>query len=235
MVVHYKELLATVSKMTGLDAGSARAAAEATVAALACALPEDDRRHLLEELPAELHDDFPIAGEARHWNETEFIREVSVLGRRPPEQARVRAQAVLVAIADQDPELIDELHLSDDLRALVAPPGLRGATGPGGGPAPLTDEEVAAALRGLPDWTGDHRVLRRTVVLPTANLDRVLHRIQRIELPPGTHRPQVIRRGDSVELVLRTASADAVTALDVELAERLDDLITTAAAGIASP
>jgi 4a-hydroxytetrahydrobiopterin dehydratase len=127
---------------------------------------------------------------------------------------------------------MDGLPLSDELRELVTPPGRGGATGPRGGTAPLSDEDVAAALRGLPDWTGDRRSLRRTVVLPPARLDRVLDRIQRIELPPGTQRPRIVRRGDSAEFVLRTASAGAVTALDVELAERLDDIVNAAAAGI---
>jgi pterin-4a-carbinolamine dehydratase/uncharacterized protein (DUF2267 family) len=237
MVVHYKELIDAVSKMTGLDYPAAKTAAEATVVTLARGLPDDDRRRLLAELPLKLYDDFLIISEPRNWStQAEFAHEVAQISRRTPEQARIQAQAVLSAIAGQDPELVGGLTLPDGLSELFTPPGSGGGvTGPRGGPAPLTDEEIAAALGRLPDWTGDRTALRRTIMLPQPNLDRVLDRILRTDLAGGSHRPEILRHGDSAELVLRTASADAVTAFDVDLAGQLDDIIDAAAAGIASP
>lgn len=274
MAVKYSELLGDVARMTGTDAGIARAAAEATMTALARALPEPDRARLLRVLPAELTNDFPVTGGPRDWSAREFVREVSLLGRRPPEQARLRAQAVLSALADQEPDLVAGLHLPDEVRALFDPPGAGGGVyGPTGHAAPLTAGEVAAALETLPDWTGDTRGLRRTIVLPPDNLERVLARVRLLRENLG--RGPYVRRGPgarpgaaaapevtgpatpdeadaqagarpaetgapvpesaSAELVVRTAAVDAVTALDVELAARIDDLIADAGAGMAAP
>lgn len=235
MAVRYRELLTSVSKMTGLDAGAARAAAEATVAALARALPEDGKRRLLAELPRQLYNDFPLAHEERNWDQAEFVRMVSLLGRRPPEQARLRAQAVLTAIAEQDRELLDGLPIPEGVRALITPPDVGGAAGPGGPPPPLTDEEVAAALHRLPDWSGDRHALRRTVVLPPENLDRVLRRVRAELGTPGRHKPKIIRHDGSAEFVLRTESVGAVTSLDVATAEAVDSIISAAGAGMGSP
>lgn len=235
MAVRYKELLTSVSKMTGLDSGSARAAAEATVTALARALPEEDKRRLLAELPPQLYNDFPLATEKRDWDQAEFVRVVSLLGRRTPEQARLRAQAVLTAIAEQDRELLDGLPLPEAVREMITPPGAGGAEGASGPPPPLTDEEVAAALERLPDWSGDRHALRRTVALPPENLDRVLQRIRTVLGAPGRHRPKILRHGDTAEFVLRTASAGAVTSLDVATAGEVDEIISAAGAGMSAP
>lgn len=234
MAVKYEDLLAAVSGMTGTGSGVARAAAEATIAALARMLPTEERDRLLATLPAELTDDFPMGGGPRDWDQRDFVREVSLLGRRTPEQARLRAQAVLSALAEQEPRLMAGLTLPDDVRALVTPPEAGGGiSGPTGHEAPLTAAEVTAALRRLPAWTGDTRALRRTIELPPENLDRVLERLRRLRENGG--RGPKVRRGDggTAELTVSTASIGAVTVRDVELAARIDDLIDAAGAGMA--
>ncbi|MFG2091551.1 MULTISPECIES: 4a-hydroxytetrahydrobiopterin dehydratase [unclassified Spirillospora] len=117
---------------------------------------------------------------------------------------------------------------------MFAPPGAGGGvTGSAGQEAPLTPEEVDAALGPLPDWSGDTGELRRTLVLPSGNLDRVLRRIDPLREEMGRG-PEVRRSADGIQLAMRTVSADAVTALDVELASRLDDAIDEAGAQMGS-
>lgn len=237
MTVRYERLLHAVARMTGTDTGVARAAAEATLTALARSLPSADRARLLDALPPELTDDFPMGDGARYSTQREFVRAVSLLGRRPPEQARLRAQAVLAALAEQEPELVAELRVPDDLRPLFEVPAVGGGTyGPAGHAAPLTAAEVSHALDRLPEWTGDTRALRRTITMPPENLDRVLARIDLLRRNLGRG-PDVrrARSGDSADLIVSTASVDAVTALDVDLAARIDEVIDDAGAGMAPP
>jgi len=79
MTVTYSELIEAVSRMTGLGRGASRAAAEATVTALARALGDSDRQRLLAVLPAGLQNDFPMTGAVTV--ERGHLRgEVSLLG-----------------------------------------------------------------------------------------------------------------------------------------------------------
>ncbi|TDC97587.1 DUF2267 domain-containing protein [Actinomadura sp. 7K507] len=234
MAVKYQNLLESVSEKTGLDSGVARAAAEATVTVLARTLDEPDRDRFLDAMPGQLKGRLPVEGQVREGDEADFVRAVSLLAHRPPDEARLRARAVLAALAEQEPDLIAELNVPDQLRGMFAPPGVGGGvTGPTGQEAPLTPEEVDAALGALPDWSGDAGELRRTLVLPPGNLDRVLRRIDLLRDEMGRG-PEVRRGADGVQLAVRTASVDAVTALDVELASRLDDVIDEAGAGMSS-
>ncbi|RJL30323.1 DUF2267 domain-containing protein [Bailinhaonella thermotolerans] len=237
MPVQYRELLDSVCRMTGLDSGAARAAAEATITALGRSLGEPERGRLLSEVPNELTNDFPIDGEPQDYDEAGFVRAVSLLGRRPPEQARLRAQAVLSALVEQEPKLVEELRVPPGIRPLFEPPSAGGGlTGPVGGAAPLTEEEVRAGLEGLPDWTGDCHGIRRTLTLPEDQLDRVLERVERIKTGPARRAPMITRHpGGVAELELCTSSVNAVTVLDLDLADTVDSVIADAAGGIGSP
>ncbi|GDY28448.1 DUF2267 domain-containing protein [Gandjariella thermophila] len=232
-MVEYQRLLATVSRMTGLGTGEARAAAEATITTLAHSLDDDTRKVLLDAVPTELRDDFPIEGVHRPGEQTDFVRRVALLERRPPEQARYRAQAVLTALVEQEPELLDRLHVPDDLRDLVRDAGAGGGiTGPTGHTARLTDDEVRRELSRLPDWSGDSGGLSRTLALPPENLDRVLNRLDALRRARGRG-PEVRRDGDTAVLTVRTRAVGGVTGLDVDLAHQVDDAIQEAGAGMA--
>lgn len=234
MAVQYEVLLDTVCRSTDLGAGPARAAAEAALTTLARRLGRTDRRRLLDELPTELRDDFPVDGEPMDWDEAAFVREASLLARRPPEEARLRTRAVLAALAELEPDLVASFVLPTDIRDMFAP--LRagdGIVGPQGGQPPLTPEELAEAMRRLPYWSGDLNALVRTIELPDANLDRVLDRIELLRRNLGRG-PRVRRHRGSADLVVCTSSVDAVTELDIELAHRIDAAIDEAGAGMAS-
>ncbi|WP_263248234.1 DUF2267 domain-containing protein [Saccharopolyspora rosea] len=232
VMVEYRRLLDDVCAMTGLGAGEARAAAETTVTALARALDDEAREILLDAMPGELTDDFTIAGVERPAEATDFVQRVALLGRRPPAEARMRAQAVLAAIRRQDPDLIDRLDLPDDMRALTAPPDVGGGVvGPTGHQPELTADEVRRELERLPDWTGDRSGLSRTVQLPPDSLDRVLGRLDLLRRDLGRG-PAVEREGDTAVLTVRTRATGGVTRLDVDLAHRIDEAIEEAGAGM---
>jgi 4a-hydroxytetrahydrobiopterin dehydratase len=91
-------------------------------------------------------------------------------------------------------------------------------------PTPLSAEELQAALARLPAWSGDTTRLERTVTGPgdrEQQLERIAAAADRMN-----HHPVVERQpsGD-VRLLVWTHSADAVTELDVALAEEIDRVL----------
>jgi uncharacterized protein (DUF2267 family) len=235
MPIEYREFIEAVSQSAGIDHRSARRVAQATFVTVAETLDDDSRQRLAAALPPLFRQYLPRHTDPRDWDLSTMMREIAQRGLQPPEQARVRAQVVLATLADREPELPSSLPLRDDIRELFTPPEIGGGiTGATGHLAPLTPDEVAAALRRLPDWGGDTSGLRRTIVLPPDSLDRVLDRIEslRIDLGGGVY----VRRDDSsAEVTVKTATVDAVTAPDVGIAGSIDNLITEFTAGMSSP
>jgi 4a-hydroxytetrahydrobiopterin dehydratase len=94
--------------------------------------------------------------------------------------------------------------------------------------ARLTEAEIQAGLRGLPDWHLDGQVIRRTFRLAdfraaVAFVNRLADAAEEME-----HHPDIDIRYDRVTLVLTTHDAGGLTELDLRLAARADRL---AAAG----
>ncbi|MFC0004103.1 DUF2267 domain-containing protein [Micromonospora siamensis] len=229
----YRELVDDVGRRAGVDFSTAKVAAEATVLTLAWALGEAQRERLLDAVPMKLHDVVPVDGIERAEELPEFLAEVGRRSRLTPEQARYQAQATLAALADRDADLVASLDVPDGLRDLVAPPPVGGGlVGARTATAPLTEPELRDALDRLTYWSSDQRSLVRTVELPADNLDRVLDRIDRLRDETGRS-PQIGRpTAETAVLTVRTQQADAVTALDVDLALRVDDAIEEAGAGM---
>jgi pterin-4a-carbinolamine dehydratase len=232
--LRYRELVTSAAEQAGVDFDTAREAGRATVSVLARMLDEADRRRLLDVVPAELIEGQDVSTPIPRSDVVGFIGEVSGLLRRPPEQSRMRAHAVLSAIAAQDRDVLEVLHLPDGLAELTRPPEPGGGlVGPDGHAARLDEEEIQAALRRLPDWTGDSRALTRTLVLPPDQLERVLLRLDRLKQDLGRG-PRISRVHEQTALfIVRTKNADGVTALDIDLAHRVDEAITQANAGLA--
>ncbi|MFC4147836.1 4a-hydroxytetrahydrobiopterin dehydratase [Micromonospora mangrovi] len=231
----YRDLVDDVGRRAGVDFSTAKVGAEATVLTLAWALDEAARQRLLEAVPVKLHDVVPVDGIERHDELPGFLAEVARLSGRSPEQARYQAEATLAALADADGDLVESLRVPDGLRELLAAPEPGGGlVGPASATAPLTDRELREALARLPYWSSDRRSLVRTIELPAGNLDRVLDRLDllRVDLGRG---PQLGRpEPDSAVLTVRTGQVDGVTALDVDLARRIDAVIDEAGAGMAA-
>jgi uncharacterized protein (DUF2267 family)/pterin-4a-carbinolamine dehydratase len=230
--VQYRELVAAASAQTGLPFDQGRRAAEATITVLARALAPGDRRRMLARVPTELHDDGSGA-QGRPADLGDFLCQVAEIAHRTPEQARHEAQAVLSALRDQDPALIESVVLPDYVDDLLAPPPVGGGVvAPDGGSPPLSDDELRGALNELRQWSGDQRALTRTITLPPENIELVLGLLADLKRRLGRG-PEITRDGDgSATLTVRSARARAVTAADVDLARRVDGVIDEAGAGI---
>jgi 4a-hydroxytetrahydrobiopterin dehydratase len=91
-------------------------------------------------------------------------------------------------------------------------------------PPRLSPDELAAALSGLPLWSGNGDGIRRRVELPgfpdaVAALVRIGFVAEQMD-----HHPDVDLRWRTLHLTLVTHSAGGVTGLDLELARRVDEL-----------
>jgi pterin-4a-carbinolamine dehydratase len=233
--VGYHELVDDVRRRAGVDFRTAKVGAEATVLVLAFALEAAERQRLLDAVPSSLHDVLPVDGVERHRDLPGFLAEVGRISGRTPEQARYHAEATLAALAEQDGDLIESLHVPDGLRDLLNPPAAGGGLVGAASTTPTLDAaELRAALADLPYWSGDSGALTRAVALPSDNLDRVLDRLDRLRQETGRS-PSIGRPAPTAAvLTVRTRQADGVTALDVDLAHRIDDAIDEAGAGIAN-
>lgn len=89
----------------------------------------------------------------------------------------------------------------------------------------LDQDQIATALEALPEWSGDERALRRTASVPADSQDALAESVQRVA-DEMDHHPQVERSGDSMTFSLWTHSAGGVTHKDVELAARIDQVLS---------
>jgi len=93
--------------------------------------------------------------------------------------------------------------------------------------AKLLDEgEIKAGLDALDGWTGDGRAITRTVKLPTfpdaiAVVDRVAVVAEQMD-----HHPDIDIRWRTLIFQCATHSAGGVTDRDLELARRIDEIVT---------
>ncbi len=156
----YRELVEDVVRRSGVDFRTAKVGVESTVLVLAWALEAGERRRLLEAVPASLHDVVPVDGIERRQDLAGFLSEVGRISGRPPEQARYQAEATLAALAAHDGDLIESLHVPDELRQLLEPPAVGGGVvGPVSALPPLSAAELRARCPGpwscrRPTWTG---------------------------------------------------------------------------------
>jgi 4a-hydroxytetrahydrobiopterin dehydratase len=94
-------------------------------------------------------------------------------------------------------------------------------------PPRLTPDQLAAALLGLPLWSGDGDGLHRSVELPTfrdavAAIGRIADVAEEMD-----HHPDVDLRWRTLHLHLVSHSAGGVTELDLELARRIDTVLAS--------
>jgi 4a-hydroxytetrahydrobiopterin dehydratase len=91
---------------------------------------------------------------------------------------------------------------------------------------PLTDAELAAALRDLPEWTRDGATIRRTVRLAGFRAAVALVNAVADAAEAANHHPDICVTGyRNVSFELSTHAAGALTRRDIELATEIDRLI----------
>ncbi|MCH9719507.1 MAG: 4a-hydroxytetrahydrobiopterin dehydratase [Actinomycetia bacterium] len=89
----------------------------------------------------------------------------------------------------------------------------------------LTEEELAVGLFELQNWSGDSMALRRSAECPSfpaaiTAVDRIAVIAEEID-----HHPDIDIRWRTLSFTVSTHSAGGVTALDLELARRIDEVI----------
>jgi 4a-hydroxytetrahydrobiopterin dehydratase len=92
-------------------------------------------------------------------------------------------------------------------------------------PPRLSPDELAAAMRDLPLWSGDGDGIRRVVELPSfrdavAAIGAIADVAEELD-----HHPDVDLRYRTLHLTLVSHSAGGVSELDLELARRVDVLL----------
>jgi 4a-hydroxytetrahydrobiopterin dehydratase len=96
-------------------------------------------------------------------------------------------------------------------------------------PELLSDEELGKALGGLPNWKKDEGALARTVEL--ANFPQAIQVVNRVAeiAESDNHHPDIDIRWRTLTFRCGTHSAGGITALDVTMAEEIDEVIDTIA------
>src|SRR3954451_15870167 len=94
-------------------------------------------------------------------------------------------------------------------------------------PAPLSSDQLPAALERLPAWTGGGDGIHRTVELPGFR-DAVAAIVSIADVAEDMdHHPDIDLRWRTLHLHLVSHSAGGVPELDLELARRIDALLPT--------
>lgn len=90
----------------------------------------------------------------------------------------------------------------------------------------LFDEPAfAVALSSLPSWSGDPGRIARTVHASAPRAEAI--RVEVMTVAEALdHHPLVEQHGDQLTFILWTHSAGGVTAKDIELAQRIDEILT---------
>ena len=89
----------------------------------------------------------------------------------------------------------------------------------------LTEDELAAGLFELQNWGGDSLALRRSAECPSfpaaiTAVDRIAVIAEEMD-----HHPDIDIRWRTLDFTVSTHSAGGVTAMDLELARRIDEVI----------
>ena len=157
-MLRYQDFIDAVrERLGGVGLTEARQAVARTVGGLVLWLPREERPALCNALPPPLRPAGVEDAGVADGNARAFVRFVAGRQGREPERVRYEVQAVLSALATLEPEVTDRLRrsLPDDFAELFIAPGGGPppdlAAGAGVPPAELTDDDVRALLRRLPE------------------------------------------------------------------------------------
>jgi 4a-hydroxytetrahydrobiopterin dehydratase len=89
----------------------------------------------------------------------------------------------------------------------------------------LTDDQVAQSLHTLPAWAGDSRAVTRTV--EAADFLTGIRIVDEVAVVADAldHHPDIDIRWRKVTFTLTTHSAKGVTERDLDLAQRIDEIV----------
>lgn len=93
-----------------------------------------------------------------------------------------------------------------------------------GQPAILGPDEVRRKLAYLTDWCGDEHALHRTITRPDGSVHAWRQHLERV-LEVSGHGGRIVHEDGCITVELRTESVHGVTAYDIALAQRIDDVL----------
>jgi 4a-hydroxytetrahydrobiopterin dehydratase len=94
-------------------------------------------------------------------------------------------------------------------------------------PDRLDQALVESSLEALPHWSGDTESISWTVPVTAQQADELLAAVAE-SAQAMNHDPDIERSAGHVRFVLTTHSAGGVTAMDIAMASRIDDLVAQA-------
>lgn len=234
MITH-ERLVEEVAARAHLD-GTAEAGrvVRVTLAALSHRLEMPQRQRLRQAVPGPERDAALATVPPTDGGRVEYAQEIGRHLGTPPERASFLARTVLSYLAQEDAGLGQELRdsLPAEFAELFSVPELyperrHAATD---APAPLTPEELEAELRRRPQWGGDLHQLVRTAALPGDRIPPLLNQVGK-DSRELNHRCEHESDDSGITFRLRTRSVDAVTPLDLALADRIDAAIAAVGSG----
>lgn len=229
-----ERLLEDVADRARLPSDDALPVIKVTLASMSHWLQMPQRQRLRDAVPGPERDATVVTVPPAEGGMSEFLDEVGRHLDVPRERARHLAQVVLSHLSEADPDLTRELQDSlprEFAELFTAPvdfPERRYTATEA--PAPLTQEELDTELRRRPDWTGDIHHLARTIALPEDRLRPLLDQVRR-DMQAMNHHCEHQRTESGLTFVLRTSSVDAVTPLDLDLADRIDAAVSAVGSG----
>lgn len=240
MITHQHLVEEVASRARLDDSRAADAAVHLVLAALSRRLDASRCERLRQAVPAHERDAV-VHGpgdpdESEPGPLSDLLAEIARQAGGTREQALFLAQTVMSQVTADEPWLVADLSgaLPDEYGAVLAEPDAvpERTSRATQAPAPLSDEELAAALRQRPGWSGDTHELSRTVALPPDRVELLLTEVGHAANELG-HRPSAQQTDDGVRFTVQTRSVRAVTALDLELADRIDDAVMAVGGGSA--
>lgn len=92
----------------------------------------------------------------------------------------------------------------------------------------LDRSQIDTALEALPGWSYDGEALTRRAEVPADSQDAMVEALAQVA-DAMDHHPDISREPDSLVLRLWTHSEDGVTSKDVDLAARIDQVLSGSA------
>ncbi|HEY0578888.1 MAG TPA: DUF2267 domain-containing protein [Pseudonocardia sp.] len=223
-MIDYEDFVAGIRERTGLaDARQVREVTWAVLASVAPRVGPEPRRELSRALPATMRAAVVLPGrrEPELAGPDDMVGEISQRLGRPTDQARALTRAVLAQLCEVDPDTAGVVSraLGPRFAGLFEP-----VEQPAAGPAPLTEQQMVAALGALTNWAGDNRGITRTVVLPADRHLPLIHRVRR-EATALNHRAMIAEHGETITFSVCAPDSGDVTKLDIKLAARIDSAV----------
>lgn len=233
-MLEYQQFLSAVGRHIDVsDTTEVKNGVEAVFGAVDQVLDADARGRLAAELPGSLRSTMGTASATRTMTTEEFVAVVASGGGYTTERGRYWAQAVLAALAENDPDAAEIVRPALPDATLMQPLGqgpapVRSGVPTDRSPEILEADEISRALAAMPGWTGDTTRITRTIDIPAERVAPLTDAVHRIEAELD-HHANIDNGPDGLTFTVWTHTLGRVTEMDLNLARRIDEAISNVA------